>query len=162
MKPGITALKSIIFLVVIPGMVLFYIPIRLGRRKKVLNRSRLSWHYLAPFMWLAGGAALLWSTWDFLVKGRGTPAPIDPPEELVVRGLYRYVRNPMYVGGLLILAGHFLWFQSRKLLLYAGGLFLAFHNFVVFYEEPDLRHRFGAAYERYYQSVPRWIPRVLR
>ncbi|OGO34780.1 MAG: hypothetical protein A2Z03_07020 [Chloroflexi bacterium RBG_16_56_8] len=102
---------------------------------------------------------LFWCFWDFLVKGRGTPAPIDPPKELVATGFYRYVRNPMYVGVLLILAGHFLWFGYWNLIIYTAFAFLATHLFVVLYEEPNLRKRFGRAYEDYLNSVPRWMPR---
>ncbi len=72
-------------------------------------------------------------------EGQGTPAPIDPPKELVARGLYCFVRIPMYLGGLLIILGHFVWLQSLWLLLYAGGLFLMFHFFVVLYAEPTLQ-----------------------
>ena len=103
---------------------------------------------------------LIWCFWDFLAKGKGTPAPIDPPRELVVSGLYKYVRNPMYVGVLLVIIGHFLWFGFWALLIYAMFVFLAFGSFVIFYEEPNLKRRFGAAYEEYLRRVPRWIPRI--
>jgi protein-S-isoprenylcysteine O-methyltransferase Ste14 len=105
---------------------------------------------------------LLWSFWNFLHEGRGTPAPIDPPKELVVAGFYRYVRNPMYVGILAMISGHFLWFGYWYLLAYAMVVFLAFHTFVTFYEEPTLKRNFGAAYEDYLRKVPRWIPRIHR
>jgi protein-S-isoprenylcysteine O-methyltransferase Ste14 len=102
----------------------------------------------------------LWCFWDFLVKGRGTPAPIDPPKELVVAGLYNYVRNPMYVGVLVIIIGHFLWFKTVWMVVHAVVVFLAFHSFVTLYEEPHLRKTFGMAYESYAKKVPRWIPHV--
>lgn len=102
---------------------------------------------------------LVWCFWDFLAKGKGTPAPMDPPKELVVSGLYKYVRNPMYVGVLFVILGHFLWFGFWNLLIYAALVLLAFHSFVIFYEEPNLKQRFGAAYEEYLKRVPRWIPR---
>jgi len=95
-----------------------------------------------------------------VARGHGTPAPIDPPKELVVSGLYRYVRNPMYVGVLLILLGHFLWFKTAWMIAYAAFAFLVVHTFVTLYEEPTLKNKFGAAYERYLQKVPRWIPRL--
>ena len=103
---------------------------------------------------------VLWCFWDFLVKGKGTPAPIDPPKELVVSGLYNYVRNPMYVGVELMLIGHFLWFGFWNLLVYAAFFFAAFYIFVLLYEEPTLKKKFGAAYEEYLKRVPRWIPRL--
>lgn len=110
--------------------------------------------------WLAGTVILLRSCWDFTVRGNGTPAPIDPPRILVAEGVYRFIRNPMYLGALLILLGHVLWFQSLRLLMYAAALTAGFHLFVVFYEEPLLRRKHGASYEDYCQKGPRWVPRV--
>ena len=86
--------------------------------------------------------------------------PSDPPQELVVTGFYRYVRNPIYVGVLLIFLGHFLWFGYWALLLYALVAFIAVHLFIVLYEEPTLKKKFGTAYENYLMDVPRWIPRA--
>ena len=91
-----------------------------------------------------------------------TPAPVEPPKELVAVGFYRYVRNPMYVGILWMLAGHFLWFGYWNLLIYSAVVFLAFYSFVTFYEEPTLKKKFGRAYEEYLQRVPGWIPRLPR
>ena len=102
----------------------------------------------------------MWSFWNFLAEGRGTPAPIDPPKELISVGFYRYVRNPMYVGVILILIGHFLWFGFWWLLIYTALAFLIVHLFVTRYEEPTLKRKFGAAYEDYLKNVPRWIPRL--
>jgi protein-S-isoprenylcysteine O-methyltransferase Ste14 len=153
-----TALKSLLFLMVAPGMVAGYIPLALLREGPQVETGPFA--YLAFPLWLAGAAALLWCFWEFAARGRGTPAPIDPPKELVVSGLYRYVRNPIYVAILLILIGHFLWFKTVGMLVYAALAFLAFHGFVTLYEEPTLTNKFGAAYERYLQNVPRWIPRL--
>ena len=152
-----TALKSLLFLIVAPGMVAGYIPLALLRRGPQIETGFLV--YLALPLWLLGTIVLLWSFWDFLVRGRGTPAPIDPPKELVATGFYRYVRNPMYAAILLILAGHFLWFGFIWLIVYAVVAFVIVHLFVTFYEEPTLRKKFGAAYEEYLRRVPRWIPR---
>ncbi len=102
---------------------------------------------------------LLWSFWNFLNEGGGTPAPVDPPKELVATGFYRYVRNPMYVAVFTIIVGHFLWFGYWYLLIYAIIVFIAFNIFVTYYEEPTLKRKFGATYEEYLQRVPRWIPR---
>jgi protein-S-isoprenylcysteine O-methyltransferase Ste14 len=107
----------------------------------------------------AGTSALLWCIWDFGRKGQGTLAPVDPPTTLVVYGLYRYVRNPMYLGALMVLAGQAILFPSSALVAYVVVWFTFVHLFVVFYEERTLRRRFGAGYERYRQTVPRWIPR---
>jgi protein-S-isoprenylcysteine O-methyltransferase Ste14 len=92
--------------------------------------------------------------------GRGTPVPMDPPKELVVTGFYRYVRNPIYVSVLLIFLGHFLCFGSWALLMYAVFSFIGLHAFIVFYEEPHLKRKFGKPYEEYLERVPRWIARL--
>jgi protein-S-isoprenylcysteine O-methyltransferase Ste14 len=155
-----TALRSFLFLIVAPGTVAGYIPLALLRTGPRIETGFFA--YLAFPLWLLGGVMLLWSFWDFLVKGHGTPAPLDPPKELVATGFYRYVRNPMYVGVLLILIGHFLWFGFWSLLPYAGLAWLATHLFVTLYEEPTLKRKFGAAYENYLKRVPRWIPRFHR
>lgn len=152
-----TALKSLLFLILAPGMVAGYIPLVLLRRGAEIETGVFA--FLAFPLWAIGGAVLLWSFWNFLVQGRGTPAPIDAPKELVATGFYRYVRNPMYVGILLMLIGHFLWFKTIGLIAYAGIVFLAFHLFVTLYEEPTLRRKFGTSYEEYLRRVPRWIPR---
>jgi protein-S-isoprenylcysteine O-methyltransferase Ste14 len=96
--------------------------------------------------------------WDFLVKGYGTPAPIDPPKELVVTGLYHYVRNPMYVSELMIIIGHILWFKTVWLIVYMAVVFTAL--FVTLYEEPHLKKTFGATYEDCTKKAPRWILRI--
>lgn len=98
--------------------------------------------------------------WDFARFGRGTPAPVDAPKRLVVRGLYRRVRNPMYLGVLLVVVGWALRLASQGLALYALGLGALFHLFVVCYEEPALRRSFGPAYEEYAARVGRWWPRA--
>jgi len=152
-----TALKSLLFLIIAPGMVAGYIPLVLLRRGPQIETGFFA--YLAFPLWIIGGAILLWSFWNFLIEGRGTPAPIDPPKELVVAGFYRYVRNPMYVGIFLILLGHFLWFKNVWLIVYLVFAFLTVHLFVTLYEEPTLKRKFGAAYEDYLRRVPRWIPR---
>lgn len=153
-----TALKSLLFLLVAPGMVAGYIPLALLRKGSQIETGVLS--YLAFPLWLIGGIILLWSFWNFIHEGRGTPAPIDPPKELVAAGFYRYVRNPMYVGILLILIGHFLWFGYWSLLVYTAFAFLTTHLFVTFYEEPTLRNKFGVSYEEYCKRVPRWMPKL--
>jgi protein-S-isoprenylcysteine O-methyltransferase Ste14 len=152
-----TALKSLIFLLVVPGLVGFYVPLTFFRTGPQVETALFA--YLAFLLWPSGTLALLWCFWDFLAKGRGTPAPVEPPKELVASGLYRLVRNPMYVSVLMILLGHFLWLGHLRLLAYAGAVWLATHLFVALYEEPNLRKRFGGSYEEYLHRVPRWIPK---
>jgi len=103
---------------------------------------------------------VLWVSIVFVRKGQGTPIPIEPPTRLVLQGLYRYVRNPMYAGAVLILLGDVIFFHSGWLLLYAVGLWSALHIALVVFEEPQLKKRFGADYEQYLKAVPRWIPRM--
>ena len=152
-----TAFRSFLFLIIAPGMVAGYIPLALLRNGTQIETDLFA--YLAFPLWGIGGIILLWSFWNFLIQGGGTPAPIDPPKELVAVGLYRYVRNPMYVGVLAMIVGHFLWFGYWNLLIYAIAAFIAFHAFVTYYEEPTLKRNFGAAYEEYRKRVPRWLPR---
>lgn len=107
-----------------------------------------------------GIAIGIWCFWDFIFTGKGTPAPIDPPKKLVVKGLYRFVRNPIYLGIAIILIGEILLFQSIVLIIYTLVVLTIFHLFVVFYEEPVLKDRFKDSYEEYFNSVPRWIPNI--
>ena len=151
------AFKSLLFFILAPGMVAGFIPLAFLRTGSQLETGFLS--YLAFPLWIIGIGVLIWCFWDFVQKGKGIPAPIDPPKELVISGLYNYVRNPMYVGVLLVLIGHYLWYGYGGLLIYAFTIFAAFHLFVTMYEEPNLRQRFGASYNDYLKKVPRWIPR---
>lgn len=153
-----TALRSLLFLIIAPGTVAGYIPLVLLRRGTQIETGFFA--FLAFPLWALGTVILLWSFWNFLVQGRGTPAPVDPPKKLVATGFYRYVRNPMYVGVLAVIIGHFLWFGYWYLLIYALVVFIAFNTFITYYEEPSLRRKFGAAYENYLKRVPRWIPRL--
>jgi len=153
-----TAFKSLLFLIAAPGVVAGYIPLVLLRRGAQIESGLFA--YLALPLWLIGVLILLWSFWNFLVQGRGTPAPIDPPKELVAVGFYRYIRNPMYTAIAAINIGHFLWLGYWSLLIYACVAFIIMHTFVVLYEEPNLKRKFGVSYENYLQQVPRWIPKL--
>jgi protein-S-isoprenylcysteine O-methyltransferase Ste14 len=109
---------------------------------------------------LLGGSLALWCILTFVLLGKGTPAPFDPPRHLVVAGPYRYVRNPMYLGAGLALAGAALVYRSIALLSYTALFLLATHLFVVFYEEPTLSRLFGADYQAYRAKVRRWLPHL--
>jgi protein-S-isoprenylcysteine O-methyltransferase Ste14 len=109
---------------------------------------------------ILGLVILIGFIWGFIVAGTGTPVLYDMPEELIVRGSYRFVRNPMYVGYYLLLLGQAILFKSFGFLLYLAVLFLLFHLLVVFVEERMLKEKFGELYEQYCKSVPRWIPRL--
>lgn len=154
------ALKNVVFTVLVPGTVGGWVPFRIASQLPgwpTLEPARL---LVASPLFALGVAVYFWCLWDFAVTGRGTPAPIDPPRELVVRGLYRHVRNPMYLGVLLIIAGWTVLVWSGRVLEYGVVVALFFHLFVWLVEEPLLRRRFGAAYEAYCRSVRRWLPRV--
>ena len=111
---------------------------------------------------VAGAAVAVACVATFVVIGGGTPAPFDPPRQFVAVGLYRYVRNPMYIGGALLLAGFALYLRSWAALAFCLPWLLLAHVFVLVYEEPALRRKFGAPYETYCRTVPRWIPRITR
>lgn len=107
-----------------------------------------------------GVAVYLWCVFDFITRGRGTPNPYDAPEHLVERGLYGWVRNPMYVGVTSVIVGEAVCFLSPILAVYAAAVLLAFHLRVIIYEEPTLDRLFGSGWEDYRARVPRWLPRV--
>jgi protein-S-isoprenylcysteine O-methyltransferase Ste14 len=148
--------KNLIFTIFVPGTVAFYFPCTIGRRALAVPSFGLGRILPAAPLLLTGSAIYLWCLWDFATAGRGTPASLDPPRELVVRGLYRIVRNPMYLGVLLVIAGWLALFRILALLEYAAVVGLFFHGFVVLVEEPSLGRRFGAAYEAYCHKVRRW------
>jgi protein-S-isoprenylcysteine O-methyltransferase Ste14 len=151
--------RALVYAVIFVGIVLVFVPARF-----------LSWSgFAAPATFgalqlvgmlvaVAGLALAAWCVLAFAVIGKGTPAPFDPPRMLVVRGPYRLVRNPMYIGGGLALVGAAVFYESGRLLIYAGLFFLAAHLFVIGYEEPTLRRMFGADYEAYCRHVRRWWP----
>lgn len=156
-------LRTVIFTFLVPGTVTVLIPYWLLSSPSAappLPLGDLRYFGLLPILF--GAAVYAWCAWDFTFAGRGTPAPFDPPKELVVRGLYRYVRNPMYVGVLSVLLGEALLFASRRLFGYAAAVFVIFFLVVVLYEEPALREKFGEPYRDYCRSVPRWLGRRLR
>ena len=156
-------IKTIIFSSLVPGTVAILVPYWLLTSPSIqppmeLGRIR----YFGALPVLIGVGIYFWCAWDFTFAGKGTPAPIDPPKELVVRGLYRYLRNPMYVGILSILLGEAVLFASWRLCIYTAAAFIFYFLIVVLYEEPTLRHKFGESYRQYCQSVPRWMPRRMK
>ena len=153
-----TALKSLFFLILVAGLGAGYVPFVLLPGGPQVETGVFA--YFAFLLWLIGAVIILWCFADFTFKGHGTPNPIDPPKELVTTGVYRYVRNPIYVGTLTIIIGHFLWFKTIWMLAYAVVVFLIFYLFVTLYEEPTLKKKFGEVYENYRKSVPRWIPKL--
>jgi protein-S-isoprenylcysteine O-methyltransferase Ste14 len=154
-------IRAVTYATLFIGFVLVFLPAR------VLSWSGISpiavigvWQVLGMMVAGVGAAIAFWCILTFVFLGKGTPAPFDPPRRLVVRGPYRIVRNPMYVGAGLALAGAALFCKSIPLLGYAGLLGLITHAFVVFYEEPTLRRTFGNDYEVYCGRVGRWWPKL--
>src|SRR5580658_9779743 len=161
MRKVLAVVGSAVFLNIAPGFVAGLAP-----------RWITHWEVEAPFFGLSlfrwvgalfialGAIGLLDSFVRFALQGLGTPAPVFPTRHLVVTGLYRYVRNPMYVAVLITILGQGLIFGNVTLLEYGGLAWLVAHLFVLFYEEPTLRASFGSEYEAFCAEVPRWIPRL--
>ena len=152
-------LKTILFILVVPGTAVTLIPYCLlisGYELFALNLGFLRLLGILPI--ISGLAIAFWCVWDFVFTGKGTPSPIDPPKNLVKKGPYQFVRNPMYLSTAFILLGAVLLFESALLFVYAIFVVLVFHLFVTCYEEPVLKRKFGDSYKDYFISVPRWIP----
>ena len=161
MPKTIAILGSALFFAVAPTTVAGLVPWWITR-----------WEFRPPFFDLdatravgillivAGLPGLVDSFARFALQGLGTPAPIAPTQNLVVTGLYRYVRNPIYVAVVAVILGQAILFGDWRLMIYGGLMWLAFHAFVLTYEEPVLAQKFGAQYEDFRANVPRWIPRL--
>jgi protein-S-isoprenylcysteine O-methyltransferase Ste14 len=152
-------LKNLLFTVLVPGFVAGWVPLRWFERHARWPEN-WSWHHgVGAGLFVIGAAVYFHCLWLFATRGRGTPAPFDPPQKLVWRGLYRWVRNPMYLGILALIAGEALFLRSGHILVYLICLACIIHLFVLLHEEDDLRRQFGAMYEDYKRDVPRWLPR---
>ena len=153
--------KNFLFTLIVPGSVAMWIPLwivsRDARRVDWLLTSE--WHMAGLVPAAIGLAGYFACLSDFMTIGRGTPAPIDPPTRLVVQGLYRFVRNPMYLSVGTLLVGEVIVSASLALAAYTALVWLAWHLVVVFLEEPALERTFGDEYRAYRASVPRWVPR---
>jgi protein-S-isoprenylcysteine O-methyltransferase Ste14 len=156
-------LRALTYSALFVGLLLVYLPARvLSRAGSLRPTENSAQQVLGLAIATAGGLLALWCILTFVAIGRGTPAPFDPPRRLVIRGPYRFVRNPMYIGAGLALAGAALYSASFSLLAYAAVFLLATHLLVVGYEEPALRQNFGEEYEAYCSRVRRWWPRAWR
>ena len=156
-----TAFKTLVWSIFVPGTVTVIVPYRLLSSEFDsfrFNISGLRFFGLIPI--LMGITIYIWCAWNFTFVGKGTPAPFDPPKELVLKGPYQYVRNPMYVFVALTLIGEGIYFETMILVLYAAVAVTFAHLFVLYYEEPTLRRKFGESYERYCERVLRWLPKI--
>ena len=152
-------LKNLLFTVIIPGAVAVYVPLLIAKPQPPATGVAGA---IAFLLLVFGSSVYAWCVWDFATFGRGTPAPIDAPKRLIVRGLYRYSRNPMYVGVLTVILGWEVLFKSGVLAVYALIVALCFHLFIVLYEEPHLRRQFGKEYDDYCARAGRWLPKLRR
>jgi protein-S-isoprenylcysteine O-methyltransferase Ste14 len=151
-------LRTVVFTIIVPSFWAVLVPywvVGRGARFDLRGGAAVGW------LLVMTGAALYVTCafWGFALRGKGTPAPFDPPKKLVVEGPYRIVRNPMYWSVVLVMMGEALAFHSLALAEIAVALFAGTTLFVLLYEEPTLRRKFGAEYEAYCRQVPRWIPR---
>jgi protein-S-isoprenylcysteine O-methyltransferase Ste14 len=153
------AIGSLAFLVIAPGFVAGVVPWWISRwemEAAVMLPVRVAGIVLIAL----GIAGLLDSFARFALQGLGTPAPVAPTEHLVISGLYRNVRNPMYCAVTATILGQGLLFGNWNVLEYGAAVWLLFHLFVVIYEEPVLRRKYGSEYNEFCREVPRWIPRI--
>lgn len=161
MRKSSAALGSAIFFLLAPATVAGFIPLWItGWRMAERASYEFAFRSLGASLILAGTAVLVHAFTRFVVEGLGTPAPIAPTRRLVVGGLYRHVRNPMYFAVLLVVVGQALLLGQSSLLIYAAILGVAFVSFVRAYEEPTLKSQFGSEYEAYRRAVPGWWPRL--
>lgn len=154
------ALRSVLWAILLPGLFAGYVPWRYFGLRHVRVDLLDPAHLVGVFAMGVGTVLLAACIFEFARTGRGTLSPVDPPRHLVVRGLYRYVRNPMYLSVTLIVLGEVLLTRSSALAWYWVLWFAAVNLFVVGYEEPTLRREFGDSYDEYTRHVGRWIPRL--
>jgi len=150
-------LRAVPFFLTVPAAILLYIPVLLRYLGFYADQPILPLQILGILCWLLGGVICAWTVYAFWHYGDGTPTPSEPTTSLVERGLYRYSRNPMYLGGLVIVLGYVFWFQTWVQLIYLLLAWVFFQSLIVFWEEPNTSKRFGEAYADYRQRVPRWI-----
>ncbi len=146
-------IKTLIASLVLPGIVAFLIP---ALWLWHTENTQLSQPFGLIFI-LVGIVGLVWCIADFYTNGNGTLAPWSPPEKLVVNGLYQYSRNPMYISVGLILFGWIITFDAFGLYIYLLLVLTAFHLFIIYYEEPQLKRKYGSKWEKYANKVPRWL-----
>ena len=155
----IASLGTLLFLFLIVPFFLIWIPSRILLSPELIYRFDIGiYRYLGLALIILGVAIYIFCSGSFIFVGKGTPIPFTPTKELIVTGLYQFVRNPLYIAGVLVLSGEAIIFQSFGILIYCLVMFGIF-NVHVLMEESLLAEKFGARYKQYYMSVPRWIPR---
>lgn len=157
--PVFALARALTYATIFVGALLVFLPARLLEWSGVHRPSAMGAAQLIGSIVTACGAGLtVWCVLTFALAGRGTPAPFDPPRRLVRSGPYRFVRNPMYIGAGLALAGAALFYGSIALGAYTAGFMLLAHVFVIVYEERKLARLFGGEYDGYRRRVRRWLP----
>jgi protein-S-isoprenylcysteine O-methyltransferase Ste14 len=156
----ISSLGTLLFLFLIVPLFLIWIPHRILLSPEFIYRFDIGiYRYLGLAPIILGVAIYIFCSGSFIFVGKGTPIPFTPTKDLIVTGLFRFVRNPLYIAGVLVLAGEAILFQSLGIFIYCLVMFGVF-NFHVLMEETLLAEKFGARYKQYCKSVPRWIPRL--
>ena len=152
-------LRNLFFTILQPGIVAGLVPYRIlgSKLNKIFSGSFQFYQYVGMIIFFTGLVIMFHCITRFAVEGRGTLAPADPTKKLVIKGLYKFSRNPMYVGVLLILTGEAILFNSGNLWTYSLFIFLAFYLFVLLIEEPRLGKDFGEDYRKYCKAVRRWL-----
>ena len=151
--------RNLVFTLVVPGLGGGWLPWWIATRG---GSIALTLHWEATPVIAAGAVLYVLCVWNFAAVGNGTPGLWDSPAQVVATGPHRWVRNPIYISALVVVLGEAWLYWSPRLLVYAAAMAVFFHLFVIAYEEPRLRRRFGASYEQYRQSVRRWVPRIPR
>ncbi len=148
-------IKSTLFSVVVPGTIGILIPTFIADNALIITGIT---HWFSIIFLIIGLSIYCWCVWDFIMVGLGTPAPIAAPKHLVVKGLYHYTRNPMYVGVSFAILGWALFYGSLLILIYSLCMIACFQLLIIYYEEPKLQKLFGHTYETYKITVNRWLP----
>jgi protein-S-isoprenylcysteine O-methyltransferase Ste14 len=154
--------RAAIFIAIVPGAAAGWIPRLIAGPNASPPDAPVALRLVGGFIAMVGWALLFWCARDFAVRGRGTPAPYDPPRALVTEGLYRFVRNPMYVAVVVAILGQALLYWSRNVIWYGVFMALVFHVRIILFEEPRLTQLFGESFVQYRARVPRWLPRPPR
>jgi protein-S-isoprenylcysteine O-methyltransferase Ste14 len=155
-------LKNLLFTLLVPGFVVGWVPLHWFERHPTWPATWAWPQFVGAGLFSLGVVVFLHCQWLFAVRGQGTPAPIDPPRKFVRRGLYKWVRNPMYLAVFALVGSEAVFLQSGHIAVYLVLLMCLIHVVVLLYEENVLRRNFGAVYEDYRRDVPRWLPRKPR
>ena len=162
MKAFTLLIKNLAFTLIVPGFIVVWVPLNLFEHHAQWPVEWGGPHFVGALLFGIGAILFLHCQWLFAVRGQGTPAPIDPPKKFVRRGLYKWVRNPMYLAVFTLVGAEALFLMSWHIAVYLILLVCIIHVWVLSYEEEVLRRSFGAMYEDYKRDVPRWLPRKPR